>query len=60
VSCKGDKWTKYQGDNIFTNQVTACQVHATEKAVRPLFADQVTIDYIPACKYCCPRDLAAC
>jgi len=39
VPCKEDKWTKYQGDNIFTNQVTGYQVHAIEKAIRPLIAD---------------------
>jgi len=42
VSCKEDKWTKYQGDNIFTSQVTGCQVHAIKKAIRPLIADRVT------------------
>jgi len=43
MSCKEDKLTKYQGDNIFTSQVTGFQVHAIEKAIRPLFVDQVTI-----------------
>jgi len=37
VPCKEDKWTKYQGDNVFTSQV-----HVIEEALRPLFADWVT------------------
>jgi len=37
VPCKEDKSTKSEGDNIFTSQVTGCQVHANEKAIRPLF-----------------------
>jgi len=32
MPCMKDKWTKYKGDNIFTSQVTGCQIHVNEKA----------------------------
>jgi len=35
-------WTKLQGDTEFTNKIMGCQVHAIEKAIRPLFTDWVT------------------
>jgi len=33
----GYEGTKCQGDTVFTGQVIGCQVHAFEKAIRPLF-----------------------
>jgi len=43
---------KYQGDTTFTSQVTGCTVHATEKAIRPLFANKVTYtDYKYAARF---------
>ena len=35
--------TKFQAGTVHTSQVMDCQVHATGKAIRPLFADPVTI-----------------
>ena len=40
----GIKGTKFQGDYIFISQGTGCQVHAIEKAIRPLFTDRVTFN----------------
>ena len=34
--------TKFQAGTVLINQVKDCQVHATGKAIRPLFADPVT------------------
>ena len=34
--CEGYRETKFQGGTTFTSQVTGCQVHAIEKAIRPL------------------------
>ena len=36
------KRTKFQSNTVFIGQVTDCQVHAIEKAIKPLFADWVT------------------
>ena len=41
----GYKATKFQGGRIFTNKVMGCQVHVIGKAIRPLFADQVTFKF---------------
>ena len=38
----GVEGDQISGDTTFTSQVTGYQVHAIEKAIRPLFADQVT------------------
>jgi len=35
-------------DNIFTSQVTGCQVHTIENAIWPLFADWITNTYSTA------------
>ena len=42
VLCQGYEGNKLQGDTTFTSQVTGCQVHAIEKAIRPLFTYRVT------------------
>jgi len=41
-----------QGDTKFTSNVMSCQVHAIEKALRYLFAEQITI-YIISTFSCC-------
>ena len=46
VLCLESKGTKLQGDTTFTSRVMDCQVHAIEKAIRPLFADRVTNVFI--------------
>ena len=35
--------TKFQAGTMHTSQVMDCQVHAIGKAIRPIFADPVTI-----------------
>ena len=35
--------TKFQDGTILTSQVMDCQVYAIGKAIRPLFADLVTL-----------------
>jgi len=47
VPCKDDKWTKYQGNNIFTSKVTGCQVNAIKMAIRLVLADRVTYSACP-------------
>ena len=34
---------EFQGDTVLTSEVMNCQVHVIGKAIRPLFADPVTI-----------------
>ena len=40
-ACLEDKVSKFQTGTMFTSQVMDSQIHAIEKAIRPLFADPV-------------------
>ena len=40
--CLQGKVTKFQTCTMLTSQVMDSQIHAIEKAIRPLFADPVT------------------
>ena len=41
-ACLEDKVSKFQTGTMLTSQVMDSQIHAIEKAIRPLFADPVT------------------
>ena len=41
-ACLEGKVTKFQTGTMLTSQVMDSQIHAIEKAIRPLFADPVT------------------
>ena len=41
-ACLQGKVTKFQAGTMLTSQVMDSQIHAIEKAIRPLFADPVT------------------
>ena len=48
-ACVEGKVTKFQTGTMLTSQVMDSQIHAIEKAIRPLFADPVTYMMAHAC-----------